>query len=397
MALFHSERGSVDYTIVGSPTIVDGVASGFSSSNYLTLTTIPQGSSIEFNFRFTPTETLTGTFFRLGSSAYRGILEWLGNNTNVMRFSYREIGSTTTKYKSFDVPLNVPINYNMMFNSSTNTLVSTITSNNTTKVITTANVDGEEFTSTAMLGYVGSNRTSLNGTIDLNHTYITVNGQPWFGICPIEVKKHQLMGPVGYTVVGSPTITDGVVSGTDSSNYCSVNVNIPSFNTLEVVMRAKFTGTINSSAYMPLLAFGGGASQRRITSNFTTASNGGTRLFSADGLIVNIPNTDFDLNTYALDFYYTRIRVTKNTDDYTYELGVSADGTTWVTKSGNYASNICTGFFYLCRNSSGSSGGNVYCDLNNTYIKVNGKLWFWQPRETEKIVVNGVQVWQKPS
>jgi hypothetical protein len=30
MALYHSVKGPVDYTIVGSPTITDGVVSGFS-------------------------------------------------------------------------------------------------------------------------------------------------------------------------------------------------------------------------------------------------------------------------------------------------------------------------------------------------------------------------------
>ena len=34
-------------------------------------------------------------------------------------------------------------------------------------------------------------------------------------------------------------------------------------------------------------------------------------------------------------------------------------------------------------------------DLNETSITKNGKLWFWQPRQTEKIVVNGVEVWSR--
>ena len=40
MALYHSAKGSVDYTVVGTPTIVDGVASGFSSSDYLKFTSV---------------------------------------------------------------------------------------------------------------------------------------------------------------------------------------------------------------------------------------------------------------------------------------------------------------------------------------------------------------------
>lgn len=397
MALYHSARGSVGYTIVGTPTIVDGVAKDFSLDNYLSLNSTIT-SFKELSISFIPGTYSSGriVLFKTGVNAYRGALNWASNST--ARFGYTNTnndGGNLTNIPYTEGKENIlKIEY-----VSTNSVKLTLSRQGESDFIRTiTDIDiPATFGGDIYLGRGTSGYSAFNGSIDLNKTYFIDNGQPFFGICPIEVKKHQLKGPVGYTVTGSPTITDGVLSGTSSSNYCSVNVNVPSFNTLEVIMRAKFTGTINSSAYMPLLAFGGGVSQRRITNNFTTASDGGTRLFSSDGVIVNIPNTDFDLNTYAPDFYYTRLRVTKNTEDYTYELGVSADGTRWITKSANYASNICSGYFYLCRNSSGSAQGDVYCDLNNTYIKVNGKLWFWQPRETEKIVVNGVQVWQKPS
>ena len=50
MALYHSAKGPVDYTVVGSPTIVDGVASGFSTSNGLTCrSSIASTGNIEFN------------------------------------------------------------------------------------------------------------------------------------------------------------------------------------------------------------------------------------------------------------------------------------------------------------------------------------------------------------
>ena len=39
----------------------------------------------------------------------------------------------------------------------------------------------------------------------------------------VEVKKHQLMGTVGYTKVGNPTIVDGVASGFSSNDYLSVS------------------------------------------------------------------------------------------------------------------------------------------------------------------------------
>ena len=101
--------------------------------------------------------------------------------------------------------------------------------------------------------------------------------------------------------------------------------------------------------------------------------------------------------TYGPLWYYTRLKVKKNLSDYTYEIGVSADGISWITATGNYSDDVTSGSVYFLRNGSGSGQANGFIDLNATYIKVNGKLWFWQPRETERIVVNGVQVWQKPS
>lgn len=401
MALYHSARGNVGYTIVGTPTIVDGVASGFSANNHLVINSNFDPTKpyiIQVKFKLTSSGTSGSTMIGVSTSGLfsiryeddRQAIAWsMGSQGN---WSIGHLRSSTILSYNVDYWIQAEFTgskyiLRLSGNGKTFTEEATLESTSTPN-------NGNPFT--LLLGDGHTQHWYMRGSLDLNNTYIMQSGQLWFGICPIEVKKHQLKGPVGYTVTGSPTITDGVLSGTSSSNYCSVNVNVPSFNTLEVIMRAKFTGRINSSAFMPLWAFGGGVSPRRITNNFTTASDGGTRLFSNEGVIVNIPNTDFDLNTYALDFYYTRIRVTKNTDDYTYELSVSADGTTWVTKSGNYASNICTGFFYLCRNSSGSSGGNVYCDLNETYIKVNGKLWFWQPQETKYIQRNNQLVFADP-
>ena len=40
---------------------------------------------------------------------------------------------------------------------------------------------------------------------------LTVNGT--------TVQAHQVMGPVGYTLVGSPTITDGIASDFSGTDY----------------------------------------------------------------------------------------------------------------------------------------------------------------------------------
>ena len=415
MALYHSARGSVNYTIVGSPTIVDNVVSGFSSDDYLVTT--QQFSSIspeklELQAKFTPTN-LNNTYQYIVSYQTTGGLN--GGKSGFRINSNNRLQYKVSYYSDGSGDLLITSSANIQVNSSIIAKgyyigdgvygLDVSTDDGNTWLTDTVTIDGSktiELNSSygAYIGRTSTAGTDINvfsGSIDLKHTYIIVNGQPWFGICPIEVKKHQVMGPVGYTVVGSPTITDGVLTGVSSGNDCYTSSSLPSFNELEMVFKAKRYTWPSAATILPICAFGSGNSNRRLTPNASSDATGGTRLINGSTIVVNIPNSYFDLQTYGPLGYYTRIKVTKNTSDYTYELGLSADGNTWVTNSANYSTNMCTGAVYFLRNSSGYTGSNGEMDLNETYIKVNGKLWFWQPRETEKIVVNGVQVWQKSS
>lgn len=66
------------------------------------------------------------------------------------------------------------------------------------------------------IGYSTASNRVLLGSIDFNQTYIKVNDAPFFG--PGATKN---LVPGG-TVVGSPTITNGVASGFDSSSYITI-------------------------------------------------------------------------------------------------------------------------------------------------------------------------------
>ena len=57
MALNYNKKGSVNYTIVGTPTIVDGVASGFSNNDYLVVADVPSNTT-EYHMQ---TEFTTGS------------------------------------------------------------------------------------------------------------------------------------------------------------------------------------------------------------------------------------------------------------------------------------------------------------------------------------------------
>ena len=390
--LYIKQKGNVDYTIVGTPTIVDGVASGFGNGNYIT---IP--NKILDNFEFVldfNTADISNQYIFSGNTngLYVRLATYSSNNIRV-RINYGSYGlwgthsvSQNSHYKikiicdGVTLSLYEYINGEFVLEGSTNV-----------EALTTETVN--------RFGVLNTQTQPFNGSIDLNNTYIKINGQPWFGVCPVEVKKHQIMGPVGYELSGNATVTDGILTGVDISSSCGTSISLPlDFNELEFVFKARRSSwTVGStSQILPLCGWGAGSgSTRRITTNSASGEGQGTRVFNGSSQIVNIDNSRFDVTAYTNSGYYTRLRVIKNANDYTYELGLSGDKQVWVTASANYSTNICTQKLWLLRNSSGATSSTGEMDLNETYVKVDGKIWFWQPRETERIVVNGVEVWNK--
>lgn len=391
--LYHSARGSVDYTIEGSPTIVDSVVSGFSGSDYVRIAdaALDWNNNVEWVVKVeTP-----ATYASYNQIVYMAPMFLYVTSTGRLSLMYTSNGNV--KYLNAVSSLQTSTTYYIKIVKDTTSFSLYLSSDGITYDLQQTRTDFLP-TTTSYVSY-GINGASAYtpwlGSIDLKETYIKVNGQPWFGICPVEVKKHQLMGPVGYTVSGSPSTENGVLKNVSRTNRVYTSLSLPNFETLEVLIKAKKETTWKGRV-LCLCGFGTYNSQKRITTNDQSGENQGTRLFStAAGIIVSIDNSRFDVTQYAPLGYYTRLRVTKNTEDYTYELGLSADKESWVTASANYEDNICTGQVYFLQNASGVYAADEM-SLDETYIKVNGKLWYWQPRETEKIVVNGVEVWTKP-
>ena len=377
MALYHTAKGSVDYTVVGSPTIVNGVVSGFSIDNYLSLTTNPSyvtTDSFEWNIKFTTGNSLqTSWLLSLGTSSIMCGIYYTSNGV-----LYVPVGSGSMYGQVSGLTANTQFEVNVKQNDGT--LVTTLKSANGTVVSTqTKNVGDVSFTSNnskfgqAFNGY-------FNGSIDLNNTYIKVNGQPWFGLCPVEVKKHQLMGPVGYTVVGSPTINNGVMTNSDPSNYISIRP-LEQYKPFEFAMKIN-TGTrpadtcwlVRSNGFLLYWKW-----DARLTfflrdiNNVQQGINGTTQLEN---------NKD-----YWIKIIYdgTMASMYLSTDSQNYSLEVS-QAISVITN--DYSINIGS-----LRNTYPFTGS---IDLNQTYIKVNGKLWFWQPQKSKYIIKDGKLVWADP-
>lgn len=200
--LYHSARGDVGYTIVGTPTIVDGVVSGFTTTDYITTQSTPQDTDVRNYELFTkirinsiPTETEFIMCYEAGSREGISII-----NSGKIRFlTSRIIGTASepyiyssacsagdevlihTYYKGNNIfVLEISKDNGTTWETKTLTVTQKLSKMNTSRVFT---IGGSPFYSDAYKS------PFVSGSIDLNHTYIKVNGQPWFGICPIEVNK----------------------------------------------------------------------------------------------------------------------------------------------------------------------------------------------------------------
>lgn len=388
MALYHTAKGSVDYTMVGSPTIVDGVASGFSASDYLI--TSPQTKDIttcEWNMKFNTRTIPSVNGFVLGYKVNSGVIVTASKK---IRVAWEDSTSTTVE-KELNYILSDDTDYvlNCVFNNTNSTAIVTLKNSGGTTLITEtySDVSYKKLGTYFWIGMRGGSSYTNNywrGSIDLNNTYIKVNEQPWLGLCPVEVQKHQLMGPVGYTKVGSPTIVDGVASGFSASDYLKINNNFSSSSNFEIVVRGT---AIDAAAQRACLAFNNGSN------GFLDIGSGpsGIRL----ALKYNGSLTSFRIypNLIEGSLYYIHIIKTNST----LTLGYSTDGKNiLLSEDFSLTSFDDWAFSYILLGvapwqSATSYGGSI--DLNETYIKVNGKLWFWQPQKSKYIVKDGKLVW----
>lgn len=185
--LYIKQKGSVGYTIVGSPTIVDGIVSNFSSSNYLLFnSTIDTGKSFEFITDITTGsntnyQTIFGSseafIFRLTVSDSHKIQIQAGNGSSFGS----EIKGTTT------ITANNSYQVKVLYDGQ-NMIVYLKPRNGSWSEEINTNV-GSLPTFTPRIGSYYTSSYTFRGSIDLNQTYITVNGQAWFGVCPVEVKQ----------------------------------------------------------------------------------------------------------------------------------------------------------------------------------------------------------------
>ena len=173
-------------TVVGTPTIVDGVVSGFSSGNYLKLTETfnPTSNPWEWNFKLNIGTDVSASPYLLGctnASGSWGALFginggkfscWLSSNGTSWNIKEKGQGATTvlageTYYVKFGwtgSEYYIDLSTNGIDYTRDYTLTSTAATHSSAfNVGTTWNLS-----------------TTFNGSIDLNESYIKINGEYWW-------------------------------------------------------------------------------------------------------------------------------------------------------------------------------------------------------------------------
>lgn len=221
----HSTFDRSKFTVVGSPNITDdGIASGFSSDNYIVIqneypTDIQE---ININIAFRTGSTIQAEAI-LGSSEqyyYKGVIFGIGSSTKF----YITLGDGGSNWylwwQSTDYIPSPNTNYKIQIHIKPTSVVIDGYENGIFKTFYSKN--NIENRMPVLVNFLLGRRFDIEtraftGSIDLKQFSITVDG--------VEVFNGNKTGidtikPDDYTVVGTPTISaDGVASGFSSGNY----------------------------------------------------------------------------------------------------------------------------------------------------------------------------------
>lgn len=378
-------KGPVNYTVVGNPTIVDGVASGFSTSNYLRLPKLPGQVSEYFTVRYPFVEQIA---FNSGNSNIVGYLLY-GNMSAIVYTNgnnrYIQLvfnNGNDAIYVNGNVVIQDNTDYVLRISFDGSKVISEIKQGSGSFVQDA--ISNEIVTFISDYEFIGvrpaSAGSEFGNSIDLKSTYIMVNGQPWFGDCPVEVKKHQIMGPVGYEVVGSPTIVDGVASGFSQNDYSLINSSINIKNITETMFKLYIdTSTIVEDFLNFFLLQDGIRAQYYFNKNLDYGVN--MKIY-----VAGAGHTSTSRNIPTDTWFYLKTTY----DGTTYKAFKSLDKNTWeqlMSFDVDLSSEEDTTSFRIGSNPTQSANyfrGSV--DLNETYIKENNELWFYQPAPTKYII-----------
>ena len=313
-------------TVVGSPTITsDGVASGFSSSNYISLSPININNiqRLDIECSFLVGNNISTQQFPFGSTAYAQLSVQIRNgilmaNTGTNNSWHGDINIITnlqpntlvylkchftTKGRSFEYSTD-GVNY-ISVTGDTFTLI------------------GDTYAFTPRIGLGRSGAAPFLGSIDLAAFKIYVDGElvysPTKPVYSLERRKPMVWDKEQFTVLGSPVISDsGVASGFSASNY--IRVPYISLSQNFKIFTPKFNST-NVSQQQKIVRYSDGNIRIEIYNSkirlFRYTANNVYDLPTGKTILQN--NTD----------YYYYVEQTTNGTNYYLKGYISTDGINW--------------------------------------------------------------------
>lgn len=215
----HSTFDLSKFSVTGTPTIIDGVVTSPTNSNYL-YTTLSAGTlynDLEINFNYV-----------FKASGYICQHQNIGNSYMIynsttateLTLIYSNQGGTTktvaVTINNFSFTAGVEYNVNIHVSGQSVRYKVTNLSNGTTKYAD-GSLENSYYVPTGFTKYfVLYNVQSAN----YKKAYINIDGRPYFSGNKTGIDTIK---PADYTVEGSPTITDdGIVSGFTNANYITI-------------------------------------------------------------------------------------------------------------------------------------------------------------------------------
>ena len=383
----HSSFDLSKFTIVGSPIVTsDGIASGFSDSNYintgLAITYSSQNKIIIKSRIKTPKTDETpsfNTYWAYGGD-YEGIYLCAQNSTRLIIQNFagnKNLGYLDYYAKDtwYDITLELDIVNNTQKTTFTNIATGTTVERSNSFTLTFGS--NKLYIGKWIIG-TGNQHPATYGSIDLKQFSITVDGVPVFNGNKTGIDTIK---PDDYTVVGSPTITDdGVVSGFASNEYLTTGVSLP----LDKDFDFEIEATIQNSTVSQYLVGGTFNSSHDIIPFVLECGNGLIRTYftvdnnGTDNTLSKIVNTTLNNGDRIRYVVSRRIGAGKYIMRF-YKNGIELnnDSNNYVESSLNIrqSSNIIIG--RLKTNYAGSTwAGSV--NLNSIKLYVDGDL-VYQP------------------
>lgn len=381
MPLYAKVPGPVKLVTVGDgPTINNGIATDFTSANYLKTNQVfsPGSSPFEIVVRASCTNNTVRQnvlSYTSGNSAIQlGVIHSSGVQ-KVYLYLYSSDGTTICSNRASErtIELDKFYYYRLTFNGTSYDVDLSEDKVTWNSYITVNSSKQIRQLSTLTFGWSGGSAAEyLRGSLDLNESYIKIGDSMWYGIGLSRVKVKS--GLEKYTKVGNPTISNGILVNPNSSNYIKINNSINDYTELE--FSGSFTTGTNLSA------------EEWVFSAYKTgygllyglqASN------SSKGVYVYYPES----STYRA---YTRVKLNGQyfqiEDNTTYYYRIKYSTSKVEISFGKDKSNLDTNQNNPnCAKSSFDTvyigtlgGGNKLTgsiDLNNSYIKINGS-YFWR-------------------